>query len=584
MNILRQGKNYFKRKLLIAIALLIVLSSVLTGAMSSYIASGIVKDKAFSLSQKSIDKTAQTVDEKLKKILSSIMILTLSEPFNEMVKNVRSTNKEQYYIELFRLQTPIMQMHIQEPGIHSILIDTPKGEFYLTNQTRLTNIPFKDSEAYDRILQSPTHQWLPSHKDYFFRGEEQVISFLMKPTLNQPESEVIIMLNIADSAVKSLIENDFDSKEGTVLLVSKSDEHFFSTSPEYDPIINDERFKKKMKEHTEPYFNLEHNGKQYLVNTSGLELNKDWTLVSIQSMALLLKDIDAIKWTTLIIAVVTVSIGLIVASILTGYLTRPLHKLKKLMKEVGENNLEVRFTSKYRDEIAEVGLMFNRMLERQKQYIDQIKEVEADKRKAEMTALQAQIDPHFLYNTLNTIFWRCMTDQHDDAKVIVIALSKLFELGLNKGVDITSVEKELLHVQQYLEIQQRCYPDLFTYRIECSNQEILQYPIVKILLQPLVENSILHGFKDFERGGELIISVQLDAAFLKMTVIDNGQGMDTEMVYKEMRQALPSKSYALRNVYSRIHLYYGERASLSLQSEPYEQTSVQINIPLDGIE
>ena len=194
------------------------------------------------------------------------------------------------------------------------------------------------------------------------------------------------------------------------------------------------------------------------------------------------------------------------------------------MVEVESNDLDVRFRSKYDDEVSAVGHRFNRMLDQIQILFEEVRTTEQDKRRFEVKALQAQVDPHFLYNTLNTMFWKSESGEKKDVSEMIVSLSLLFRLGLNDGKDITSVEQEIKHVEQYMQLQQKCYEDLFVYRIEVGDPSCYAVDILKILLQPLVENSILHGFKDKEDLGVILIRIDRQGDTLRLEVADNGCG------------------------------------------------------------
>ena len=166
---------------------------------------------------------------------------------------------------------------------------------------------------------------------------------------------------------------------------------------------------------------------------------------------------------------------------------------------------------------------------------------------------------------------------------MVLSLSQLFQLGLNRGKEMTSIERELLHVEEYLKIQQRCYETLFTYSIEVDPLVDMQQPILKIMLQPLVENSILHGFNDRNEGGYIRIQVTQDDAHLYFIVEDNGLGIsENNAADPELRHpaASAASGYALHNVRLRLQLQYGSPAGLHMESEPNVCTRVSIIIPV----
>jgi two-component system sensor histidine kinase YesM len=191
------------------------------------------------------------------------------------------------------------------------------------------------------------------------------------------------------------------------------------------------------------------------------------------------------------------------------------------------------------------------------------------------------MDPHFLYNTLNTIYWKLKLKQIEPSQQMVMSLSRLFQLGLNNGQEITTLSKELEHVRQYLELQLSCYEGLFTYEIHVVEPELLGLSIPRILLQPLTENSILHGFRDLKNGGRIEIEIAGEGERWTLVVRDNGNGMEEDQV-----QALfwpgSQKGYAVSNLIRRLQLYYGDGAALHVNSAPERGTEIRISLPRRG--
>jgi two-component system sensor histidine kinase YesM len=252
----------------------------------------------------------------------------------------------------------------------------------------------------------------------------------------------------------------------------------------------------------------------------------------------------------LLLTVCCFIVTVLVSDALTRYLLKPLLGLQRVMKRVEGNDLTARFESRSSDMLAQVGHRFNRMLEQIVVLIEEVRKAETNKRSAEIKALSAQMDPHFLYNTLNTIYWKLKLGQVEPSQQMVVALSRLFQIRLNKGNEITTLDKELQHVRQYLELQAFCYESLFEYDIRVREPWLTDLPVPRIMLQPLVENSILHGFGGVERGGRITIEADGD--------------MERQRWY------------------SRLRLYYGDEADVTIESGPDEGTTVRLSLPLKG--
>ncbi|MBQ5375801.1 MAG: sensor histidine kinase, partial [Lachnospiraceae bacterium] len=204
-------------------------------------------------------------------------------------------------------------------------------------------------------------------------------------------------------------------------------------------------------------------------------------------------------------------------------------------------------------------------------------------RKAELDLLQAQINPHFLYNTLDAIVWSAEAGNQKQVVSMVGSLSDFFRTSLNRGKEIITIREELQHVRSYLEIQQIRYQDILSYEISVP-EDIFEYRIPKITLQPLVENALYHGIKNRRGGGKIIVSGENKEDCILLKVIDDGMGMTKERkaeVERGLREATPEESsiYGLYNINERIRLTYGGSYGIYLESEFEKGTVVTVRLP-----
>jgi two-component system sensor histidine kinase YesM len=222
------------------------------------------------------------------------------------------------------------------------------------------------------------------------------------------------------------------------------------------------------------------------------------------------------------------------------------------------------------------------MVSRIKFLMGQIVLEQEAKRKSEINALQAQINPHFLYNTLDSIVWMAEHEKNGDVITMVTALAKLFRISISKGKNIITVQEELEHVKNYLIIQTKRYKSKFKFEIE-AQEDILNYKTLKLILQPIVENSIYHGIEYMVDEGFIKISVGVIDGKLLFQVRDNGLGMAPETCKYLLVQETKSKSgsgVGVKNVHERIQLSYGKEYGLEIESELEIGTSVRIWLPL----
>ena len=290
-------------------------------------------------------------------------------------------------------------------------------------------------------------------------------------------------------------------------------------------------------------------------------------------------------------------LGMILAAILfsivaTWRITKsiyvPIKKLHDVTTTIARHDLETLVTTDNADEITELGMSFNIMVGKIKELLDaKIKEHE-NLKKAELRALQAQINPHFLYNTLDAIIWMAEAKKIDQVVELVRVLSRFFRITLSKGKDWITVGEEIEHVESYLAIQKMRYRDILDYQIDVPDN-LRDGQILKLTLQPLVENALYHGIKNKRSGGTIVVrGRRLDGDLLQIQIEDNGIGMTQERL-AQIRALLEADAgdavigesgYGINNVNQRIKLYYGQAYGLTIESEYMHGASVSVIIPL----
>ena len=286
--------------------------------------------------------------------------------------------------------------------------------------------------------------------------------------------------------------------------------------------------------------------------------------------------------------VLFIIVGIFTNQISSG-ITRPVRKLQNIMKSVEYGEFHQAGEIEATDEIRELAREYDIMVSRISELVEENTREQELKRKSDLKALQAQINPHFLYNTLDSIIWMGEMGQNREVVQMTSALSKLFRISISKGRELISITEEIAHVQSYLTIQEMRYRDKFRYLIDID-PDIHDMQILKITLQPLVENSIYHGIKEVEHQGFISITGRKNGEDLVFEVCDNGRGMDKKKLNSliEAVTALPEDQDSLdlnrqgmgvRNVHERIRLYFGNDYGLSFESSLGEGTVITVRIP-----
>lgn len=268
---------------------------------------------------------------------------------------------------------------------------------------------------------------------------------------------------------------------------------------------------------------------------------------------------------------------------ISSRITTPIQKLERSVNaiEAGDLDTEVYMGGSY--EIRHLGRSIGDMARRIKALMEDIVAEHESKRRSEFDTLQSQINPHFLYNTLDIIVWMIENEQKQEAVKVVTALARFFRISLSKGKSIITVRDELEHVRNYLTIQQMRFKNKFVYRIEAA-EDVMDLVSLKLMLQPLVENAIYHGMEFMDGDGEICVEVYCEARELWFRISDNGLGMTQQQAAgllgeKHHVSSRRGSGIGVKNVNERIKLYFGDDYGLSIQSEPDEGTIVSIHLP-----
>lgn len=327
------------------------------------------------------------------------------------------------------------------------------------------------------------------------------------------------------------------------------------------------------------------NGEEMLVSYS--EINENgWRILYAVPLALLTQELSSIKVFVAILILACLLLSLPFMMVLTSILTAPIRTLLSSMKRFQSGNFDERVDIKYRDEIGELSRGYNSMVANIKELVNDVYVLQLKEKEAELKALQSQINPHFLYNTLDTIFWEAEAAGQNKISEMIVNLSRLFRLSLNRGKSFTNVAKEKELLELYLSLQRMRFKDLLQYRIDIPD-EIGGYVMLKVVLQPFVENALIHGIERKRGGGYVHVSGDLMGDSLRFVIEDNGVGMDEATIRRilevepesDVNTAQETGGYAIENVNARLKHYYKDNYQLNYESEPGQGTRVELVIP-----
>lgn len=542
--------------------------------------------------KKSIEKEANRhTDQMIDQVWNHIKVL-IQENDNimyylaneEAVEQFMEQNKTSEKVEQ-KAKEKIQIYKDRHQEIAGIILVNRYDQLVSNEMVRISRDPLTKESWYKQAIQSPGKIQLISKpigrnltntSDYQVNNVLSLVKAIENPTTKEVEG--VILIDLKFDFIKSVIESIKLGKSGFIFIMDKENKVVYSpvnsTVYRIHPnwLANDESPPIEKE--------IDHDKFQIIYNTVP---DIGWKIVGVFSINETTKVVSKVQGFTLIIAIITLIISLIVSLFFANTITKPLTKLKTLMGNVEERRFDLRFHSKYNDEIGQLGNSYNKMIQEVEELIDLVYQEQKSKREAELKILQAQIKPHFLYNTLDTIQW--MASEYKAHKIIemVNALTTLFRIGLNKGNEFITVEEEVEHIVSYLTIQMTRYESKIEYQMDVD-ETVKNHQVLKLILQPLVENAIYHGIRNKRGKGKISISIDKKDDKLLFSVRDTGIGLETDALNK-LNHSLKNmggdhKGYGLFNVNERIMLSYGSQYGLEVFSEYGTGTTVIAILPI----
>jgi two-component system sensor histidine kinase YesM len=490
--------------------------------------------------------------------------------------------------------------------IHSIFMYTDLSSFDNFSRIRNHNFNFKESEFYSTFENDPNKSvaWFPAMEDQIFIGNEIVIPVVFRFLVVGSVEHVYIVVNLQQSMIQKYLAENYASVD-KLFIVDGAGNNIVNYGTEEGSIV-DSFSTEELGANKAICKQVNYTGEEYLGTYTMIRTN-DWRLYSIKSKSDLLRNLAALRTFIILILILGVIVSIIITVVLAFSITTPMNNLVKIMRRADQQDFHVKFSYPYKNEVGNLADGFNYMIgeidhliselnvniEALKEEKEIVKNVQKQKRLAELKALQAQINPHFLYNTLNAITWQAADQGASEISILSNSLGKFFRLSLSKGNEIITLRDEIEHVRSYLNIQRIRYKTKLNYRIDVE-EELLGIPTIKLILQPLVENSIYHGIKMKDTEGLIQIYSSKHIGdngilVIKLCVEDNGNGIDEEKLRNINASLMEGKTqqkegYGIYNVNERIKLYYGDDYGLMFESKFGEWTKATIIIPTQIME
>ncbi len=466
------------------------------------------------------------------------------------------------------------------------------GGNYLINegtQHLNPNLDIRTQEWYQKAMECQEESGLTSsHVQHAIEGERPWVITLSRRIPNTLEhkggNDGAFFIDLNYSAISELCDQNSIGEKGYVFILDEEGNVVYH--PQQQQLYNE-----LQTENIETVMNADSdtvltddgdNGKLYTLSRSE---RTGWTVVGCTNVAELMKRSKQAQSIYLLTTIVLVVVSLMLSSAIAKNITLPIQRLRDSMARVQEGDFEaadVEVVSE--NEIGSLTTSFNVMTHRIQELMEQNIYEQEEKRKSELKALQSQINPHFLYNTLDSIIWMAEGKKNEEVVLMTASLARLLRQSISNEDEVVSVGQEVEYARSYLTIQKMRYKDKLEFRIEVA-PEISSVHIIKLVLQPIIENAIYHGLKYKESKGLLIIRGYAKENNAVLEIIDNGVGMSKETldhIFEKHKVNYHSNGVGVYNVQKRLQLYYGNDYGIIYQSEKGKGTVATIHIPIPG--
>lgn len=466
-----------------------------------------------------------------------------------------------------------------------IIRDDGCGLFNDGQQTINSNLDMTRQFWYEEAINSNESILTSSHVQHVIKGERPwviTLSRRISDLTGNADRKGVVFIDLNYSAISELCDQNSIGAKGYVYILDQDGNIVYH--PQQQQLYNElqtENIDIVMNADTDTV--TVGDGNNARVYTLSQSEKTGWTVVGCMNMAELTKDSRKAKSIYMVMAVVLVIVALLLFNMIARNITLPIQRLRDSMAKVQEGDFskaDVEVSAE--NEIGSLTKSFNVMTYRIQELMEQNVHEQEEKRKSELKALQSQINPHFLYNTLDSIIWMAESKRNEEVVLMTASLARLLRQSISNEEELVTVSQEVEYVRSYLTIQKMRYKDKLEFQIEVD-PEIESVKIIKLVLQPIVENAIYHGLKYKDSKGLLMVHGRRSGDNAVIEIIDNGVGMEPETlahIFERHKVNYHSNGVGVYNVQQRLQLYYGNDYGITYESEKNKGTIAAITIPM----
>lgn len=564
------------------VAVLILSAVVIVTGVSMKFTNTSIFENSSEYTHTIIQQMNQNIDSYIDYMENIAYLISSNEDVQDYLFDEKIDNEGRYRI-LNQLQTILDS----RSDIRNVGIISKNGRMLINDGSKSVNqdLDLNTQEWYATALEKPNGPILTSsHVQHIISGERPWVITLSRGIRDRSgsgEKEGVFFIDLNYIAISELCDQSTVGTKGYAFILDAKGNIVYH--PQQQQLYNElqtENISLIMDTDEDTVLTGTGNdGKLYSISRSG---KTGWTVVDCTSVRELLRKSRQAQSVYVLTAIILVIVALLFSRFMARSITLPIQKLRDSMKKVQEGDFSVSdVVVDSKNEIGSLTKSFDVMTHRIHELMEQNVHEQEEKRKSELKALQSQINPHFLYNTLDSIIWMAEGKKNEEVVLMTASLARLLRQSISNEDEVVPIANEVEYARGYLTIQKMRYKDKLEFQIEVDSS-ILYIPLIKLVLQPIIENAIYHGLKYKESKGLLIVKGFMKDGNAVLQVIDDGVGMDEETlahIYDKHKVNYHSNGVGVYNVQKRLKLYYGEDYGITYTSELGKGTTATITIP-----
>lgn len=542
-------------------------------------------------------KNTEIIDRQLKAAENSAMYLNVDPDVFEILESVNDVPDSELLVRDRRIKS-VLQKTFTGEYILSANIMTRRYVFGENSQLIIPARQFFESDLYQQILGYPGEaRWLPTYQvaeefllDYSLEeGTVFTLAQELNPVLIDPErpsdvrymgeeTDAVLLVNFSEGIMDDMFAGSNSIRDSFYCIAARDGHIVAHSDPEKTGTREELPWLAQIGEENAGSMILRHGGQQVVVCYAVSETT-GWVAATVTPVNSLLNNVSKLQILTVAVWLLLFVLAMILSALFSSRITKPVGQLVDAMKRVGQGDFSWQLPTHGTDEMQYLTEKYNEMGRRIQVLIEENYESEIRKKETEIMALNLQLNPHFLYNTLNIMNMMALEEGNMEISKMLLSLSDMLQYTFRNRQELVVFEEEYLWLQNYLHIMQIRFEGKFTVRYEVE-KEIFRCQVPKLLLQPLVENAIVHGFRSMESGGVLVLRAARaaeDETMLLLEVEDNGGGMTEEELDNAMNG--DHNRIGLSNAKQRLRLIYGERGTLMVRTGAGEGCCVCVEFP-----